>query len=65
MKNIMAGVLLGIPNVLFIVFFSIKMLKRTILKVLLYSKPINNIGIVSVSAISARILFNEHLSRQK
>ena len=59
-KNIIAGVLLGIPNVLSIVFF---------LRCLNYFPessfvfPINNIGIVSISAISARILFNEYLSK--
>ena len=60
MKNIMAGVLLGIPNVLSIVFF-LRCLNHYPESSFVF--PINNIGIVSVSAISARILFNEHLSK--
>lgn len=59
-KNIVAGVLLGIPNVLSIVFF-LRCLNHYPESTFVF--PINNIGIVSVSAISARILFNEHLSK--
>lgn len=60
-KNIIAGVCLGIPNVLSIVYF---------LKCLNYYPnsssfifPINNIGIVSFSALTAWIIFKEKLSK--
>jgi len=60
LKNIIAGILLGIPNVLSIVFF-LKCLNHYPESTFVF--PINNIGIISLSAISAKILFNEYLSK--
>jgi drug/metabolite transporter (DMT)-like permease len=60
-RAILAGILIGVPN-----YFSIWSLVR-VLK--LYGTrsaaiiPINNMGIVLLSAVAAWLLFREHLSR--
>jgi len=59
-KNIIAGICLGIPNVLSIVFF-LKCLNHYPESTFVF--PINNMGIVAVSAIFAKILFKEYLTR--
>ena len=59
-KNIIAGVILGIPNILSIVFF-LKCLNHFPESTFVF--PVNNMGIVSLSAISARFLFKEYLSK--
>lgn len=59
-KNIIAGIGLGIPNVLSIVFF-LKCLNHFPESTFVF--PINNMGIVAASAIFASVLFKEHLSK--
>jgi len=59
-KNIIAGICLGIPNVLSIVFF-LKCLNHYPESTFVF--PINNMGIVATSAIFASLLFKEHLTR--
>jgi len=59
-KNVIAGIGLGIPNVLSIVFF-LKCLNHFPESTFVF--PINNMGIVATSAIFARVLFKEHLSK--
>jgi len=59
-KNIIAGICLGIPNVLSIVFF-LKCLNNYPESTFIF--PINNMGIVATSAIFASLLFKEHLTR--
>jgi len=59
-KNIIAGIGLGIPNVLSIVFF-LKCLNHFPESTFVF--PINNMGIVAASAIFASLLFKEHLSK--
>jgi len=59
-KNIIAGIGLGIPNVLSIVFF-LKCLNHFPESTFVF--PINNMGIVATSAIFASIFFKEHLSK--
>jgi drug/metabolite transporter (DMT)-like permease len=59
-KNIIAGIGLGIPNVLSIVFF-LKCLNHFPESSFVF--PINNMGIVAASAIFASVLFKEHLSK--
>jgi len=58
-KSIIAGVCLGIPNVLSIVFF-LKCLNHFPESTFVF--PVNNIGIVATSAILASLLFKEYLS---
>jgi len=60
MKNIIAGIGLGIPNVLSIVFF-LKCLNHFPESSFVF--PINNMGIVAASAIFASLFFKEHLSK--
>ena len=60
-KNILAGIALGIPNYGSI-FFLIKALDMHDLESSVIF-PVNNVGVVALSVISARILFNENLSR--
>ena len=60
LKNAIAGIGLGIPNVLSIVFF-LKCLNHFPESTFVF--PINNMGIVATSAIFASILFKEHLSK--
>ena len=60
LKNIVAGIGLGVPNVLAIVFF-LKCLNHFPESTFVF--PINNMGIVATSAIFASILFKEHLSK--
>ena len=60
LKNIAAGILLGVPN-----YGSIYFLFKTLNESQLESSvifPINNIGIVSVAAIGAFIIFHERLN---
>lgn len=62
-KNIIAGVLLGIPN-----YFSIYLLIRLLNSNFLQSSaaiPVNNIGIVLASSLTAIIFFREKTTRQK
>jgi len=59
-KNIIAGICLGIPNVLSIVFF-LKCLNHFPESTFVF--PINNMGIVAVSAIFASVFFKERLSK--
>lgn len=61
-KNILAGIALGIPNYGSI-YFLIKALDMHNLESSVIF-PVNNVGIVALSVICARILFNENLSRQ-
>lgn len=60
-KNILGGVALGIPNYGSI-FFLIKALDMPNLESSVIF-PVNNVGIVALSVICAKILFNENLSR--
>ncbi len=60
LKNAIAGIVLGIPNVLSIVFF-LKCLNHFPESTFVF--PINNMGIVATSAIFASVLFKEHLSK--
>lgn len=60
LKNVFGGILLGIPNVLSIVFF-FKALDYYPEST--YVFPINNMGIVVASAIFARLFFKEELSK--
>jgi multidrug transporter EmrE-like cation transporter len=60
LKNVIAGIGLGIPNVLSIVFF-LKSLNHFPESTFVF--PINNMGIVATSAIFASILFKERLSK--
>jgi len=60
LKNVIAGFVLGIPNVLSIVFF-LKSLHHFPESTFVF--PINNMGIVAASAIFASVLFKEHLSK--
>lgn len=60
-KNILGGIALGIPNYGSI-FFLIKALDMHNLESSVIF-PVNNVGIVALSVICARILFNENLSR--
>ena len=60
LKNAIAGIGLGIPNVLSIVFF-FKCLNHFPESTFVF--PINNMGIVATSAIFASVLFKEHLSK--
>jgi len=59
-KNIIAGVSLGIPNVMSIVFF-LNCLNYYPESTFVF--PINNVGIVAASAILASLLFKERLSK--
>lgn len=61
-KNILAGIALGIPNYGSI-YFLIKALDMQNLESS-FIFPINNVGVVALSVVCARILFNENLSRQ-
>ena len=60
-KNIVAGIVLGIPNYGSI-YFLIKALDMHNLESSIIF-PVNNVGVVALSVISARLLFNEKLSR--
>ena len=60
LRNIIAGVSLGIPNVMSIVFF-LKCLNYYPESTFVF--PINNVGIVAASAILASLLFKERLSK--
>jgi drug/metabolite transporter (DMT)-like permease len=60
LKNVIAGFVLGVPNVLSIVFF-LKSLHHFPESTFVF--PINNMGIVAASAIFASILFKEYLSK--
>jgi len=60
LKNAIAGIVLGIPNVLSIVLF-LKCLNHFPESTFVF--PINNMGIVATSAIFASLLFKEHLSK--
>jgi len=60
LKNIIAGICLGIPNLFSIVFF-LKSLNHYPESTFVF--PIINMGIVAASAIFANVLFKEHLSR--
>tara|TARA_B100000900_G_scaffold365266_1_gene340414 strand:- start:3546 stop:4412 length:867 start_codon:yes stop_codon:yes gene_type:complete len=59
-KNIIAGICLGVPNVLSIVFF-FKCLNHFPESTFVF--PINNMGVVAVSAIFASLFFKERLSK--
>lgn len=62
-KNVTAGIALGIPN-----YFSLYFLLKTLKTLPMESStifPINNLGIVCLSALSGYILFHEKFSRQK
>lgn len=59
-KNIIAGIGLGIPNVFSIVFF-LKCLNHYPESTFVF--PINNVGIVATSAIFASLFFKERLSK--
>ena len=59
-KNILAGIALGIPNYGSI-YFLIKALDMHNLESSVIF-PVNNVGIVALSVVCARILFNENLS---
>ena len=59
-KNVIAGIGLGVTNVLSIVFF-LKCLNHFPESTFVF--PINNMGIVATSAIFASVLFKEHLSK--
>lgn len=61
-KNLIAGIALGIPNYGSI-YFLIKALNMHGFESSLIF-PVNNVGVVALSVIIARILFNENLSRQ-
>lgn len=60
-KNILGGILLGIPNYGSIYFLlqalEIKSLESSVIF------PINNVGIVALSVIVGKLFFNEHLSK--
>lgn len=61
LKSIIAGIILGVPN-----FFSLQFLLATLSTEGWDSSiifPLNNIGIVAATGISAYLLFNEKLSR--
>lgn len=60
LKNIIAGIGLGIPNVFSIVFF-LKCLNHFPESTFVF--PINNVGIVATSAIFASLFFKERLSK--
>lgn len=60
-QNILAGIALGVPNYGSI-YFLIKALDMHNLESSVIF-PVNNVGIVALSVICARILFNENLSR--
>ena len=60
LKNIIAGICLGIPNVFSIVFF-LKCLNHFPESTFVF--PINNVGIVATSAIFASLFFKERLSK--
>ncbi|RYZ50487.1 MAG: EamA/RhaT family transporter [Sphingobacteriales bacterium] len=62
-RNVLAGVLLGIPN-----YFSIYCLIRLLHSDFMQSSaaiPVNNIGIVLLSTVVAVLFFKEGMSRQK
>jgi len=59
-KNVIAGIGLGLPNVFSIVFF-LKCLNHYPESTFVF--PINNVGIVATSAIFASLFFKERLSK--
>lgn len=61
LKNIIGGVILGIPNVISLVFFfnALNYYPEST-----FVFPINNMGIVIATAIFAKLFFKEHLSRK-
>lgn len=59
-KNIAWGLLLGLPNY-FSMFFLVKTLQEFNGS---YIFPVNNIGIVAATALSARWFFKEHLNKK-
>ncbi len=61
-KNVIAGVLLGIPN-----FFSIYLLLLALQQGLggVVVFPVNNVGILLLSALLGIVLFREHITRYK
>lgn len=61
LKNVIGGVILGIPNVISLIFF-FNALNYYPESTLVF--PINNMGIVIATAIFARIFFKEHLSKK-
>lgn len=62
-KNVLGGIVLGIPNY-FSLFFLLKALKFTgWTPSILF--PVNNLGIVMLSAVFGIVLFREHFNRNK
>jgi len=62
-KNMLAGIILGIPN-----YFSIYLLIRLLNSNFLQSSaaiPVNNIGIVLLSSLTAILFFREPINRQR
>ena len=63
LRNVLAGIVLGIPN-----YFSIYYLIQLLHSDFLQSSaaiPVNNIGIVLLSALAAILFFKEPISRQR
>ncbi len=62
LKNILAGIILGIPNY-FSIYFLFKALQSNLFKTSqIY--PLNNMGIVVVSTLLSVFIFREHLNRK-
>jgi drug/metabolite transporter (DMT)-like permease len=62
-KNILAGILLGVPN-FFSIYFFIRFLKSGFLQSSA-GIPVTNIGIVLVSALAAMLFFREKPTRMR
>jgi len=63
LKNIIAGIVLGIPNY-FSIYFLIRLLNSSFLKSSA-SIPINNISILTLSTLVAAFLFKEKMTKSK
>ncbi len=62
-KNVWAGIALGIPNYFSMLFF-IKALALPWLSVSVFF-PVNNLGIICVSVLTATVLFKEKMTKQQ
>lgn len=62
LKNILGGVLLGIPNY-FSIYFLFKALQSNLFQTS-QVYPLNNIGVVLLSTLLSILIFKEHLSRK-
>ncbi len=60
-KNILGGILLGIPNYGSIYFLLQALEKGSLESSVIF--PVNNVGVVALSVIVGRLFFKEHLSR--